>query len=117
MFSACLLLNPGTDIQKLNKELVANDREGVNLYQLLPLKDNYFDDSVNRFTDSFQQGNFGNIMILSGVAFLILLVGIFNFINIYTVLMLKRARELGMKRSLERKRHKCWYNCLAKIWP
>ena len=41
MFSACLLLNPGTDIQKLNKELVANDREGVNLYQLLPLKDNY----------------------------------------------------------------------------
>lgn len=98
MFSACLLLNPGTDIQKLNKELVANDREGVNLYQLLPLKDNYFDDSVNRFTDSFQQGNFGNIMILSGVAFLILLVGIFNFINIYTVLMLKRARELGMKK-------------------
>ncbi len=98
MFSGCILLTPGTDIQQFNKEQLANSKEGVPPYQLFPLKENYFDDSITRFSDSFLQGNFANVMILSGVAFLILLVGIFDFINIYTVLMLKRARELGMKK-------------------
>lgn len=98
IFEAYILTTPGTDIKKLNKELVANDKEGVNLYQLLPLKENYFNHSITRFDDKFLQGNYNNVLILAGVAFLILLVGIFNFINIYTVLMLKRARELGMKK-------------------
>ena len=35
---------------------------------------------------------------LSVVACMLLLVGIFNFINIYTVIILKRAREFGVKK-------------------
>lgn len=99
-FGAIVLLAPGTDINKLNKEFISNIKEGSKETpnQLLPLGKLYFDKTVNTFDDTFLQGNKSNILVLSGVAFLILLVGIFNFINIYTVLMLKRARELGMKK-------------------
>lgn len=99
-FEAIVLLAPGTDIDKLNKEFISNIKEGSKETpnQLLPLGKLYFDKTVNTFDDTFLRGNKSNILVLSGVAFLILLVGIFNFINIYTVLMLKRARELGMKK-------------------
>lgn len=100
IFHAIVLLAPGTDINKLNKEFTGNRKEGNNEipYQLLPLGKSYFDKTVNLFDDTHLRGNYSNVLVLAGVALLILLVGIFNFINIYTVLMLKRARELGMKK-------------------
>lgn len=66
-------------------------------FQFFPVKDLYF----NRTIDSsglYTPGNYTNIRILFIVALLILLVGLFNFINIYTVLTLKRGREFGMKK-------------------
>lgn len=39
-------------------------------------------------------------MILTVVACMLLLVGVFNFINIYTVIVLKRAREFGVKKYM-----------------
>lgn len=99
-FNAFVLLAPGTDIDKLNKEFISNRKEGnkETPIQLLPLGKAYFDKTVNLFDNTYLRGNYTNVLVLIGVAFLILLVGIFNFINIYTVLMLKRARELGMKK-------------------
>lgn len=99
-FHALVLLAPGTDINKLNKEFISSKKEGSKEIpnQLLPLGKSYFDKTVNMFDDTYLRGNYSNVLVLAGVAFLILLIGIFNFINIYTVLMLKRARELGMKK-------------------
>ncbi|WP_302798225.1 ABC transporter permease [Parabacteroides goldsteinii] len=99
-FNALVLLAPGTDINKLNKEFISSKKEGSKEIpnQLLPLGKSYFDKTVNMFDDTYLRGNYSNVLVLAGVAFLILLIGIFNFINIYTVLMLKRARELGMKK-------------------
>lgn len=66
-------------------------------YQYFPLKDLYFNKQVNQY-DLYTPGNYSNIRILMVVTLLILLVGLFNFINIYTVLILKRGREFGMKK-------------------
>ena len=44
------------------------------------------------------RGNKDHVTVLSVVACMLLLVGIFNFINIYTVIVLKRAREFGVKK-------------------
>ena len=45
-----------------------------------------------------QFGNHTHLYILSGVAILLLLVGILNFINIYMVFMMKRSKEYGVKK-------------------
>ena len=69
-------------------------------YQLLPLRDYYFDNSLfmSRAEGMFLQGNRTNVVVLSIVALLILLVGLFNYINIYTVITLRRGREFGIKK-------------------
>lgn len=100
IFEAFVLLAPDTDYKALNKGLLSDAAANHNdsPFQLLPLEASYFDKSVHRFEDTFLQGNYTNMLILSAVGFLVLLVGVFNFVNIYTVLMLKRAREFGMKK-------------------
>lgn len=70
-------------------------------YQLVPLKDFYFDRSRILYQEDdpvFLQGNSDSVRVLSVVALLILFVGLFNFVNIYTVVILKRAREFGVKK-------------------
>ena len=44
------------------------------------------------------RGNQSPLTILTIVAALLLLVGVFNYINLHTVVMLKRAREFGIKK-------------------
>ena len=73
-------------------------------YKLVPLDDVYlgrglaYDLSYDR--KRLLHGNKQVLDILSLVALLILLVGIFNYVNLYTVVMLKRSRELGVKKVL-----------------
>lgn len=66
--------------------------------QLYPVNKFYFDNQIICYNSNCQKGNYTHIIILSVVVLLLLAVGIFNFVNIYTVLMLKRAREFGMKK-------------------
>lgn len=70
-------------------------------YQLVPLKDFYFDRSRILYQDEnpvFVRGSSDSVKILLIVALLILFVGLFNFVNIYTVVILKRAREFGVRK-------------------
>ena len=73
--------------------------------RLFPLKDVYFDRTheiwnISRKKDLsvFLKGNKDAVKILSIVGILILSVGLFNFINIYTVITLKRGKEFGVKK-------------------
>lgn len=94
---------PGTDIKRLNQknskymELTEYNKTPMR-YQFFPLKDFYFDKTIHVYENIFQKGNKENISILSIVAVLLLIIGLFNFINIYTVVTLKRAREFGVKK-------------------
>lgn len=100
IFHAAVLLIPGTDINALNQDLIirAETNKVQSPYLLFPLRKFYFDKSIRLFSDAHLRGSYTNVLILSLVGFLVLIVGIFNFVNIYTVLMLKRAREFGMKK-------------------
>ncbi len=97
-----VMLYPGKDVKHVNeahKEFKSSSWGRYTRYQLAPLKDFYFGNSqywVNH--PIFIHGNLDSVKILSIVAFLILFVGIFNFVNIYTVMTLRRGREFGVKK-------------------
>lgn len=96
-------LAKGTDIVKYNEKiskpqsLICFGNRPIQ-FRLLSFKDFYFDKAVSSVSAAFQRGNKDHITVLSVVACMLLLVGIFNFINIYTVIILKRAREFGVKK-------------------
>lgn len=96
-------LAKGTDIAKYNEKiskpqsLICFGNRPIQ-FRLLSLKDFYFDKAVSSVSAAFQRGNKDHITVLSVVACMLLLVGIFNFINIYTVIIFKRAREFGVKK-------------------
>lgn len=101
-YTAIRLL-PGADVKTLNKQnesfMHMQSFGGHIRFRFFPLKDYYFDKTLLHLNKTLEpRGNRNSIVVLSIVALLVLLVGLFNFINIYTVVMLKRAREFGMKK-------------------
>lgn len=78
-------------------------------------KEFYWDKSImhhENYDSIMQFGNRTHLYILSGVAFLLLLVGILNFINIYMVFMMKRSKEYGVKKVFGA----CGRTLFANIW-
>ncbi|WP_294609173.1 ABC transporter permease [uncultured Bacteroides sp.] len=67
-------------------------------YQLVPLKGFYTNTAVATYDTLIYKGNQTSLNILTLISFLLLLVGMFNYINLHTVVMLKRAREFGIKK-------------------
>ena len=67
-------------------------------YQLLPMRDVYFHPAIEVWQNMLQKGNLTQLYLLTLVAILILIVGIFNFMSLYTVILLKRSKEFGLKK-------------------
>ena len=94
-----VLLHPNQDYRQINKrwdpqentELSPNTR-----WKLIPLKEVYL--SQEKDLAGFRRGNKQTVVILLIVGFLILSIGIVNFINVYTAVVLRRGREFGMKK-------------------
>jgi ABC-type antimicrobial peptide transport system permease subunit len=83
--------------------------------QLFPLGKLYMDETIPVFgygKGVIQKGNLRNVWLLTGVLVLLLVVGFFNYTNIYTVLMLNRAREFGVKKVYGAG----WWNVFGQIW-
>ena len=100
-------LYPGIDVKEYNSkysEFVPLEFWGTLCrLQLFPLKDIYTDSSIHIFDNynqsgMIQQGDSKIIIILLSVLILMFVVGFFNYLNIYTVLSLNRAREFGVKK-------------------
>lgn len=97
-------LAKGTDLKTFNKKvskpqaLVCYNHVPIQ-FGFVPLENLYLDNTVDSSVGSFVRGSKEHILILSVVACMLLLVGVFNFVNIYTVVMLKRAREFGIKKQ------------------
>ena len=74
---------------------------GLIHYRLVPMEDFYLSREVQTYRpEVVRQGNADALRLMAFVAGLILLVGLFNYANLYTVVMLKRSRELGVKKVL-----------------
>ena len=69
-------------------------------YQFLTLEEFYFDhtSTLDYSRQMRRQGNPRYLHLLTGVAVLLLLVGMLNFVNLYMVLMMKRSKEYGIKK-------------------
>lgn len=100
----CLVkLARGTDLDKYNQKISQSqalsyfENEPIS-YQLCSLRDFYFNKKIETFSSLMLRGNHTQLIILIIVAGMLLLVGLLNFINIYTVVILKRAREFGIKK-------------------
>lgn len=98
------LMTPGTDIKQLNKKYQKEQArskwstyETVH-YQYMPLRDLYYDKNHGTTNKIYRYGNPNYIHVLIAVAFLVGIIGLLNFINIYTVIMSKRSREFGVKK-------------------
>lgn len=74
------------------------------------------DKAVDKGVNTFRQGNPDSLKILSFVAILLLLIGLFNFIHINSVVIIKRGRELGMKRYSGQDPHNYSSSYTQRIW-
>lgn len=99
-----LRMVPGYDLKALNqrhgKEVRSTWESSYQTrhYEYLPLSELYFDTDLGRDNPMYRFGNPGYISVLTAVAFLMGLIGLLNFINIYTVIMSRRSREFGIKK-------------------
>ena len=111
-----VMLYPGVDYRTINKQYedyIDMPLRGYQIRcQLFPLSKVYFNKHINNWV--FKQGNHDHANVLMTVGFLILLVGIINYINIYTVFVLRRGRELGVKKVFGAGRHNIFIQLLAE---
>ncbi len=100
-------LKPGADYREVNSSIQPfehtysyGDVERAHP-QIMPLKDAYFDTSFwVSPNEHFQiSGNLHNVRILEIVAVLLLVVGLFNFLNIYSILMYERRQDFAIRKS------------------
>ena len=87
------------------KQHIYKDRPVRSAFKLQPLSDIYFhsDDMMN--TEEYKKGSLAYTYGLLLIAFLILLVAGFNFMNISTARSIKRAKEVGVRKVLGARRH------------
>jgi hypothetical protein len=93
---AFVLLYPNVDYREVNSRNL--DFIGERRRQLFPLSDVYLHSNHIIQNREFAQGNFQYVVILALIGLLILLVGVINYINIHTVITLRRGKELGVKK-------------------
>ncbi len=66
-------------------------------YAVVPFKGLYLAKKYNE-GNKFYNGDLSNIRILTLAAIIVLIIGLFNFVNLSSVITLKRGKELGVKK-------------------
>ena len=101
--NAVISLQTGTDYKVFEKKLMALRREmqkekDANIFRIQPFSEAHLAAS---FSDNLQHtGNIRYVYMLAGIAFLILLIAWFNYINLSTANSLKRANEVGVRKVI-----------------
>ncbi|RZJ53385.1 MAG: ABC transporter permease [Flavobacterium sp.] len=75
--------------------LKKNDSEQINIF-LEPLKDARLHSMVDGYAEG--KGNYEFLMIMMGLSILILILSLFNYINLATANAIKRAKEVGVRK-------------------
>lgn len=99
LISEFIQLAPNVDLKAINSESnVARKHEQGHLrYEFITLRESYERPNSSQ-TELLLHTNMTYIYLLSGVALLLFLVGILNFVNIYMMLMMTRNKEYGIKK-------------------
>ena len=93
MPQSLLLLYPGIDYRELNdrhSDFMEMSRWGYSIrYSLFPYKDVYYSKHISDY-GTFLHGNAVYVFVLLGIGILLLLIGLINYINIHSVVMMRR---------------------------
>lgn len=116
------LLKPGADIDSINARLQPYEKRVSSYYtfkfhmQLMPLSDFYFDPSFLKVDDSRLTlgGNSHNIHILELVSVMLILVGLFNFLNIYSIVMVTRSRDFAVRKAFGAKKSTIFFHIFTE---
>lgn len=99
-----LLLNPDTDVAALNQQLLHYlaryrpvDKPTLSLQ---PLLDIYLNTDFDFHTDWSTKGSRLYIRIFIAVGLIVLLIALFNFMNLATAQAMKRAQEVGVRKAI-----------------
>lgn len=114
-----LKLKPGADMQALARQLqrhaeqsdsqrqIRNGAFGSGLggrnvadITLIPLRSAYFDEDLAQSRAGAQHGRRGTVLALCGVAALILLLAIINYVNLAAIRTVRRQREIAVRKLL-----------------
>jgi putative ABC transport system permease protein len=96
-------VSPNTNIKALESKLnilrkeLDKDRDGT-IFRLQPFSETHLAASLN--DDLIHTGDVKYVYMLIGIAFLILLIAWFNYINLSTANTLKRANEVGVRKVI-----------------
>lgn len=98
-----LLLTTGTDLKALEQKLNAMRRElqpekDAVVFRLQPFRETYLATSLN--DDLPHSGNLRHTYMLIGIALLILLIAWFNYVNLSTATIWRRANEVGVRKAI-----------------
>ncbi len=99
-----LLLKPDTDIAALNKKIFGfmakyrpQDKPTISLQ---PMLDIYLNPDFDFHTDWQTKGSRQYIWIFVAVGLIVLLIALFNFMNLSTARAMKRAQEVGVRKAI-----------------
>jgi putative ABC transport system permease protein len=126
-YTTFLLVKNGTDPKSLEQKMipVVNEKAGPELEGLTGMQMTYFNQHGNEFRlklqplrsiylysrnkyginpntewGSSRTGNIVYVRIFAGVAFFVLMIAVFNFINLSTARSQKRGKEVGVRKTL-----------------
>lgn len=100
---SAIVFKEGEDYREFNKRhhpyIENSDANNRWHFQVLPLKEAYFDLDVGRYDKGIiNQGNRDNILMLSIAAILLLSIGLFNYLNISSIVMTHRKNDFIVKK-------------------
>ena len=110
-FENYIVVQPGSDIKpleetlrKLSAEMIENDSavnaRGFKMAGFLTKIEDIHFDPKNLWENDGTRGDTSYLIIFSSVAFLILLIACINYMNLATARSARRAREVGLRKSL-----------------
>ena len=107
-------LSSVAEIDRVNTMLRNHKESWRNSYRMMTLHDGYLKCPIPqaRTYATLDECNPTALRILLGVDVLILLVGLFNFVNIYMVLMQRRRKEWGVRKVFGQKH----WNLFCQVW-
>lgn len=68
--------------------------------RLQPLAEMHYDGNIGLFDHSGSPANLTTLKVLLGIAFALLLIAVFNFINLETAQAVNKSKEVGLRKSL-----------------
>lgn len=118
MFDAVFLLTPGASSAETEAKIteILKPYEGYNetLLNIQPFKDVYFD--LKGDNDQFNHANLNMIKLLSWIAIIILVLAVFNYINLTTALNSERHKEICIRKTTGARRETIFSQFLTESY-